>query len=128
MRRRIDWAAIHAHYVNSSLTYADLSAQYQVSATALRRRASREHWTRDKAARADSLLEQTSHQSIVDSAAELARLNQVAGSNPDWEPVYLAAVVAANTSLRPVEVKQPAMEERGLNRRYYPRHPQQARK
>jgi integrase len=33
------------------------------------------------------------------------RLLEVASSNPDWEPVYLAAVLAANTSLRPVEVK-----------------------
>lgn len=33
------------------------------------------------------------------------RLLDVASSNPDWEAVYLAAVVAANTSLRPVEVK-----------------------
>jgi integrase len=30
---------------------------------------------------------------------------EVASSNPDWEPVYLAAVLASNTSLRPVEVK-----------------------
>lgn len=33
------------------------------------------------------------------------RLLEVASSNPDWEPVYLAAVLSANTSLRPVEVK-----------------------
>jgi integrase len=36
---------------------------------------------------------------------EQYRLWEVASSNIDWEPVYLAAVVAANTSLRPVEVK-----------------------
>jgi integrase len=36
---------------------------------------------------------------------EQHRLLGVASGNPDWEPVYLAAVLAANTSLRPVEVK-----------------------
>jgi len=36
---------------------------------------------------------------------EQHRLLEVASSNPDWEPVYIAAVLAANTSLRPVEVK-----------------------
>lgn len=36
---------------------------------------------------------------------EQYRLLEVASSNPDWEPVYLAAVLASNTSLRPVEVK-----------------------
>ena len=36
---------------------------------------------------------------------EQHRLLEVASDNPDWEPVYIAAVVAANTSLRPVEVK-----------------------
>jgi integrase len=39
------------------------------------------------------------------SCEEQHRLLEVASSNPEWEPVYLAAVVAANTSLRPVEVK-----------------------
>jgi hypothetical protein len=33
---------------------------------------------------------------------EQYRLWEVASSNSDWEPGYLAAVVAANTSLRPV--------------------------
>jgi integrase len=36
---------------------------------------------------------------------EQHRLLEVASCNTDWEPVYLAAVLAANTSLRPVEVK-----------------------
>ena len=36
---------------------------------------------------------------------EQARLFEVARSNPDWEHVWCAATVAANTSLRPVEVK-----------------------
>lgn len=36
---------------------------------------------------------------------EQHRLLEVASVNPQWEPVYLAAVLAANTSLRPVEVK-----------------------
>ncbi len=36
---------------------------------------------------------------------EQHKLLEVASCNPDWEPVYLAAVLAANTSLRPVEVK-----------------------
>ncbi len=36
---------------------------------------------------------------------EQHKLLEVASGNPDWEPVYLAAVLAANTSLRPVEVK-----------------------
>ena len=39
------------------------------------------------------------------SYEEQHRLLEVASSNPDWEPVYLAAVLAANTSLRPVEVR-----------------------
>ena len=36
---------------------------------------------------------------------ERKRLFDAAASNPEWEHVYCAAVVAANTSMRPVEVK-----------------------
>lgn len=36
---------------------------------------------------------------------ERKRLLESAASNPNWEHVYCAAVVAANTSMRPVEVK-----------------------
>jgi integrase len=36
---------------------------------------------------------------------ERKRLFDGAASNPEWEHVYCAAVVAANTSMRPVEVK-----------------------
>ena len=36
---------------------------------------------------------------------ERKRLFESAASNPEWEHVYCAAVVAANTSMRPVEVK-----------------------
>ena len=36
---------------------------------------------------------------------EQKRLFDAAMSNPDWEHVFLAAVIAANTSMRPVEVK-----------------------
>ena len=36
---------------------------------------------------------------------ERRRLFDSAASNPEWEHVYCAAVVAANTSMRPVEVK-----------------------
>ena len=36
---------------------------------------------------------------------ERTRLFATAASNPEWEHVYCAAVVAANTSLRPMEVK-----------------------
>ena len=36
---------------------------------------------------------------------EQDRLLQVAASKSRWEPVYCAAIVAANTSMRPVEVK-----------------------
>ncbi len=36
---------------------------------------------------------------------ERTRLFAAAASNPEWEHVYCAAVVAANTSMRPVEVK-----------------------
>ena len=36
---------------------------------------------------------------------ERTRLFDSAASNPEWEHVYCAAVVAANTSMRPVEVK-----------------------
>ena len=39
------------------------------------------------------------------SQEERQRLFEAAASNPDWEHVYCAAVLAANTSLRPVEVK-----------------------
>ena len=39
------------------------------------------------------------------TAEEQTRLFDAAASNPEWEHVYLAAVVAANTSMRPVEVK-----------------------
>ena len=37
--------------------------------------------------------------------AEQRRLFSAAASNPEWEHVYCAATVAANTSMRPVEVK-----------------------
>ena len=36
---------------------------------------------------------------------EQERLFRTAASNPAWEHVYCAAIVAANTSMRPVEVK-----------------------
>jgi hypothetical protein len=39
------------------------------------------------------------------TAEERRRLFDVAASNPEWEHVYCAAIVAANTSMRPVEVK-----------------------
>ncbi len=39
------------------------------------------------------------------SREERQRLFEAAAINPDWEHVYCAAVLAANTSLRPVEVK-----------------------
>ena len=39
------------------------------------------------------------------TAEEQKRLFDAAASNPEWEHVYCAAIVAANTSMRPVEVK-----------------------
>jgi integrase len=39
------------------------------------------------------------------TAEERRRLFAAAASNPEWEHVYCAAIVAANTSMRPVEVK-----------------------
>ena len=39
------------------------------------------------------------------TAEERKRLFAAAASNPEWEHVYCAAIVAANTSMRPVEVK-----------------------
>jgi integrase len=39
------------------------------------------------------------------TAEERRRLFDAAASKPEWEHVYCAAVVAANTSMRPVEVK-----------------------
>jgi integrase len=36
---------------------------------------------------------------------EQQRLFEAAGSNPEWEHVFCAATLAANTSMRPVEVK-----------------------
>ena len=39
------------------------------------------------------------------TAEERKRLFDAAASNPEWEHVYCAAIVAANTSMRPVEVK-----------------------
>ena len=39
---------------------------------------------------------------------ERKRLFDAAASNAEWEHVFCAAVVAANTSMRPVEVKAPA--------------------
>ena len=39
------------------------------------------------------------------TAEERKRLFQAAASSPEWEHVYCAAIVAANTSMRPVEVK-----------------------
>ncbi len=40
-----------------------------------------------------------------DARGTEAPLRQLPPSNPEWEHVYCAAVVAANTSMRPVEVK-----------------------
>ena len=39
------------------------------------------------------------------TAEERKQLFQAAASSPEWEHVYCAAIVAANTSMRPVEVK-----------------------
>src|SRR3954468_24078364 len=39
------------------------------------------------------------------TAEERRRLFAAAASSPEWEHVYCAAIVAANTSMRPVEVK-----------------------
>lgn len=39
------------------------------------------------------------------TAEEQKRLFDAAASNPEWEHVYCAALVAGNTSMRPVEVK-----------------------
>jgi hypothetical protein len=39
------------------------------------------------------------------TAEERRRLFDTAASNPEWEHVYCAAIVASNTSMRPVEVK-----------------------
>src|SRR6267142_3634307 len=39
------------------------------------------------------------------TAEERKRLFAAAASSPEWEHVYCAAIVAANTSMRPVEVK-----------------------
>lgn len=39
------------------------------------------------------------------TADERTRLFDAAASNPEWEHVFCAAIVAANTSMRPVEVK-----------------------
>jgi len=39
------------------------------------------------------------------TAEERKRLFDAAASSPEWEHVYCAAIVAANTSMRPVEVK-----------------------
>jgi integrase len=39
------------------------------------------------------------------TADERKRLFHTAASNPEWEHVYCAVIVAANTSMRPVEVK-----------------------
>lgn len=39
------------------------------------------------------------------TADERTRLFDIAAANPEWEHVYRAAIVAANTSMRPVEVK-----------------------
>jgi integrase len=39
------------------------------------------------------------------TAEERRRLFDTAASNPEWEHVYCAAIVAASTSMRPVEVK-----------------------
>jgi integrase len=47
-------------------------------------------------------------QSLIGRAltrAEQRRLFDAAASNPEWEHVYCAATLAANTSMRPVEVK-----------------------
>jgi integrase len=39
------------------------------------------------------------------TSGEQKRLFDAASSNPKWEHVYCAATVAANTSMRPIEVK-----------------------
>ena len=52
---------------------------------------------------------------------EQKRLLETAAKNPEWEHVYCAAVLAANTSMRGVEVKHVRRKdvdlERGVGRR-----------
>jgi integrase len=48
---------------------------------------------------------------------ERKRLFHSAASNPEWEHVYCAAIVAANTSMRPVEVKHLRRCDVGLVKR-----------
>jgi len=52
-----------------------------------------------------SLPEQASAIGRALTRAEQRRLFDAAASNPEWEHVYCAATLAANTSMRPVEVK-----------------------
>jgi integrase len=51
------------------------------------------------------------------TADERVRLFEAAASNPEWEHVHCAAVVAANTSLRPVEVKHLRRQDVDLARK-----------
>jgi integrase len=93
-------------------------AEYQRSATSRRRQPDHQHGRRRAVARAQVVRPmaraggpraqpaRTSASGRPGADARGAqRLFDSAASNPEWEHVYCAAVVAANTSMRPVEVK-----------------------
>jgi hypothetical protein len=69
MKRRVDWASIRGDYINGdgTVTYAVLAAKYRVRADVIARRAAKEHWTRDRQARADAVVEATA-KSVLDGA------------------------------------------------------------
>ena len=63
--RRISWTELHGRYVNGSMTLNELARDHGVNAGSLRRRA----------ARTDALLQESTRQSVLDAAEELAAYN-----------------------------------------------------
>jgi hypothetical protein len=76
-RKRIDWLAARASYVNTAaLTYADIAKRFGINPSALRMRAGRENWTAERQAATAKLLQNVTEKTIFDTAAELVRYNE----------------------------------------------------
>jgi hypothetical protein len=77
LRKRIDWPAARAEYVNNAaLTYAEVAEKYHAHVSNVRTRAARENWTGERTARTTFLLQKVAEKSTLDAVAELARYNE----------------------------------------------------
>lgn len=77
MRRRVDWLAAKAEYVNDfALTLVDIAGKYGISDGGVRARAHREGWTEARNVRARLLEESVQQKTISSAAQELAHFNR----------------------------------------------------